>query len=82
MSDETGLQQLLVMMQEMSSAIRTLVENQDQLMRQQNNNAKAIGDLLKVADNHATILRQSQAAVERLWAECGLPFDPPRKPTN
>ena len=41
MSDETGLPQLLAMMQEMSAAIRVLTENQDQLMRQQNHNGKA-----------------------------------------
>jgi hypothetical protein len=79
---ESEVTQLLEMVKEMSGAIRVLVENQDQLMRQQNNDARAIGDLFKVADNHANILRQSQAALERLWAECGLPFDPPSPQAN
>jgi hypothetical protein len=79
---EGTINQLLELMKEMNAAIRTLVENQDKLAMQQNNNAKAIGDLLTVADNHAHILRQSEAAVERLWAECGLPFDPPPPQAN
>jgi len=77
MSDE--LTKLVEMMQEMNRAIRTLGENQDLLMRQQNNNASAISDLLVVARNHAKILRESQLALERLWAECGLPFDAPQQ---
>jgi len=48
MSDET-ITQLVTMMQEINRAIRTLTENQDRLMQQQNNSAAAIADLLRVA---------------------------------
>ena len=84
MSDETGtpLLQLLALVKEMSTRIATLAENQDKLVQQQNNNAKAIADLLVVAHNHAETLRVAQQAVERLWKECGLPFDPPPAQAN
>jgi hypothetical protein len=80
-SDET-IDQLLAMMQEMNAAIRQLAENFDQLRMQGNNNGKAIADLLHVASNHAETLRVAQAAVERLWRECGLPFDDPSPQAN
>jgi len=81
MSDEP-IDQLVKLVEQMNAAIRTLVENQEQLRAQQNHNGQAIADLLHVASNHADTLRTAQAAIERLWKECGLPFDPPPQQAN
>jgi len=78
----SDVDQLVKLVEQMSGAIRTLIENQDRLMQQQNHNGQAITDLLHIASNHAETLKMSQAAIERLWLEAGLSFDPPSPQAN
>ncbi len=74
MSDEP-ITQLLGMMRELSTTIRTLVANQEKLAAEQDHAAQSLGELGLIMRNHADILRASQDAIVRLWEASGLPTD-------
>ena len=80
MSDETGLEQLLRLMMEMTTAIKTLAENQSRLAAEQDHCGKAIGEFGIVLHNHAETLRYAQDALTVVWKQLGLPIDQSPQP--
>jgi hypothetical protein len=81
MTDETGIHQLIHLLQEIHSAVKALTANQEKIAAEQQHAAQAIGEAGAILKNHAEVLRHTQDAVIKLWREAGLPVDETPPPT-
>jgi hypothetical protein len=78
----TATEDLVKIVQQMHEAMKTVASNQEKLLAEQERMGKAIGETGIILQDHAQKIRNTGAAVVRLWNEAGLPVAEATAPLN